>query len=150
MSSTKYWWRPLPLKKPCPCQARRLREERVVTVYHVYTFQTEDAVWSEDLEFAETVYERAQRFFTPDEIAEAFAATRGLTLTSQLRSQLRQDGRRAPHPKRMTPERFQQVDRILQAALERAPGERRAYLAAECGEDEELRGEVESLLGRPR
>jgi tRNA A-37 threonylcarbamoyl transferase component Bud32/membrane-associated phospholipid phosphatase len=42
---------------------------------------------------AETVYQRAQRFFTPDEIAEAFAATRGLTLTSQLRSQLRQDGR---------------------------------------------------------
>ncbi len=42
---------------------------------------------------AEIVYERAQRQFTPDEIAEAFAATRGLTLTSQLRSQLRQDGR---------------------------------------------------------
>ncbi|MCA1673147.1 MAG: hypothetical protein LC799_13420, partial [Actinobacteria bacterium] len=40
-----------------------------------------------------TVYERALRLFTPDEIAEAFAATRGLTLTSQLRSQLRQDGR---------------------------------------------------------
>jgi tRNA A-37 threonylcarbamoyl transferase component Bud32 len=42
---------------------------------------------------AETVYQRALRLFTPDEIAEAFAATRGLTLTSQLRSQLRQDGR---------------------------------------------------------
>jgi tRNA A-37 threonylcarbamoyl transferase component Bud32/membrane-associated phospholipid phosphatase len=42
---------------------------------------------------AETVYQRAQRFFSPDEIAEAFAATRGLTLTSQLRAQLRQDGR---------------------------------------------------------
>jgi hypothetical protein len=42
---------------------------------------------------AETVYQRAQRLFSPDEIAEAFAATRGLTLTSQLRSQLRQDGR---------------------------------------------------------
>ena len=41
----------------------------------------------------ETVYARATRFFTPDEIAEAFAATRGLTLTSQLRAQLRQDGR---------------------------------------------------------
>ena len=41
----------------------------------------------------ETVYERATRIFSPDEIAEAFAATRGLTLTSQLRSQLRQDGR---------------------------------------------------------
>ena len=41
----------------------------------------------------ETVYERALLRFTPDEIAEAFAATRGLTLTSQLRAQLRQDGR---------------------------------------------------------
>ena len=41
----------------------------------------------------ETVYNRATRIFSPDEIAEAFAATRGLTLTSQLRAQLRQDGR---------------------------------------------------------
>ncbi|MGI8807789.1 MAG: phosphatase PAP2 family protein [Acidimicrobiales bacterium] len=40
-----------------------------------------------------TVYDRALRRFNPDEIAEAFAATRGLTLTSQLRAQLRQDGR---------------------------------------------------------
>ncbi|HUQ62202.1 MAG TPA: phosphatase PAP2 family protein [Acidimicrobiales bacterium] len=39
------------------------------------------------------VYARATRVFSPDEIAEAFAATRGLTLTSQLRSGLRQDGR---------------------------------------------------------
>ena len=42
---------------------------------------------------AETVYRRALLQFSPDEIAEAFAATRGLTLTSQLRSRLRQDGR---------------------------------------------------------
>ena len=41
----------------------------------------------------ETVYARATLVFSPDEIAEAFAATRGLTLTSQLRAQLRQDGR---------------------------------------------------------
>lgn len=41
----------------------------------------------------ETVYKRALRLFTPGEIAEAFAATRGITLTSQLRSHLRQDGR---------------------------------------------------------
>jgi hypothetical protein len=39
------------------------------------------------------VYERAVLVFTPDEIAEAFAATRGISLTSQLRSRLRQDGR---------------------------------------------------------
>ncbi len=39
------------------------------------------------------VYERATRLFTPEEIGEAFAATRGIALTSQLRAQLRQDGR---------------------------------------------------------
>jgi hypothetical protein len=39
------------------------------------------------------VYERACAIFTPDEIGEAFAATRGLTLTSQLRAQMKQDGR---------------------------------------------------------
>src|SRR5204863_1974885 len=39
------------------------------------------------------VYRRATRVFTPEEIAEAFAATRGIALTSQLRSRLRQDGR---------------------------------------------------------
>ena len=31
--------------------------------------------------------------FTPEEIGEAFAATRGIALTSQLRAHLRQDGR---------------------------------------------------------
>ena len=41
----------------------------------------------------ETVYRRALLQYSPDEIAEAFAATRGLTLTSQLRARLRQDGR---------------------------------------------------------
>jgi hypothetical protein len=39
------------------------------------------------------VYERATLLFTPDEIGEAFAATRGIALTSQLRTRLRQDGR---------------------------------------------------------
>jgi tRNA A-37 threonylcarbamoyl transferase component Bud32 len=42
---------------------------------------------------ARTVYERAVLTFTPEEIGEAFAATRGLTLTSQLRASMRQDGR---------------------------------------------------------
>jgi tRNA A-37 threonylcarbamoyl transferase component Bud32/membrane-associated phospholipid phosphatase len=41
----------------------------------------------------EHVYQRAIRVFTPEEIGEAFAATRGIALTSQLRSRLRQDGR---------------------------------------------------------
>ncbi len=39
------------------------------------------------------VYELAVELFSPDEISEAFAATRGLTLTSQLKSQMKADGR---------------------------------------------------------
>jgi tRNA A-37 threonylcarbamoyl transferase component Bud32 len=42
---------------------------------------------------ARTVYERAQREFSTDEIAEAFAATRGLTMPSQLRRMIREEGR---------------------------------------------------------
>jgi serine/threonine-protein kinase RIO1/membrane-associated phospholipid phosphatase len=39
------------------------------------------------------VYARARGFFTDDEIAEAFAATRGLTMPSQLRRMMRAQGR---------------------------------------------------------
>ena len=46
----------------------------------------------------------------------------------------------------MTPERYQQINQLLDAALERVPEERTAWLAAACGDDAELRGEVESLL----
>jgi serine/threonine protein kinase len=42
---------------------------------------------------AERVYRRARLQFSDDEIAEAFAATRGLTMPSQLRRLLRQQGR---------------------------------------------------------
>jgi tRNA A-37 threonylcarbamoyl transferase component Bud32 len=42
---------------------------------------------------AERVYERAVRCFTPDEIAEAFAATTSVTIPAQLRAALRADGR---------------------------------------------------------
>ena len=42
---------------------------------------------------AEQVYARARRQFSDEEIAEAFAATRGLTMPSQLRRLLRQQGR---------------------------------------------------------
>jgi tRNA A-37 threonylcarbamoyl transferase component Bud32/membrane-associated phospholipid phosphatase len=41
----------------------------------------------------ERVYQRAVRVFEPDEIAEAFAATRSVTMPSQLRAMLRADGR---------------------------------------------------------
>lgn len=41
----------------------------------------------------EQVYKRAERHFTDTEIAEAFAASRGVTLPSQLKRRVRQDGR---------------------------------------------------------
>jgi membrane-associated phospholipid phosphatase/tRNA A-37 threonylcarbamoyl transferase component Bud32 len=42
---------------------------------------------------AQTVYDAALRYFTPDELAEAFAATRGVASPSQLRQELKRDGR---------------------------------------------------------
>lgn len=42
---------------------------------------------------AERVYVRALRFFHPDEIAEAFAAARGVASPSQLRAVMKRDGR---------------------------------------------------------
>jgi Tol biopolymer transport system component len=46
----------------------------------------------------------------------------------------------------MKPERWQEVDRLLEAALERAPEARANFLATACGGDDELRREVESLV----
>ena len=42
---------------------------------------------------AERVYNRALVYFTPDEIAEAFAAARGIASPSQLRTMMKSDGR---------------------------------------------------------
>jgi tRNA A-37 threonylcarbamoyl transferase component Bud32/membrane-associated phospholipid phosphatase len=42
---------------------------------------------------AEVVYERAVRVFAPDDLAEAFAASRSVTIPTQLRARLRADGR---------------------------------------------------------
>src|SRR5262249_38546761 len=47
----------------------------------------------------------------------------------------------------MTPERWKQVDDLLQAALDRGPAERAAFLGAACGGDDELRLGGLSLLG---
>ena len=47
----------------------------------------------------------------------------------------------------MTPERWKQIDQLLQEALEREPAERAAFLAEACGGADDLRNEVESLLG---
>ena len=46
----------------------------------------------------------------------------------------------------MTPERWQQVKRLLESALERGPAERAALLDDACKDDPALRGEVESLI----
>jgi len=46
----------------------------------------------------------------------------------------------------MTPERWQKIEHLLQAALERKPAERVALLERECAGDPDLRAEVESLL----
>jgi len=48
------------------------------------------------------------------------------------------------HP--MPPERWQQIEEIFQAAVECSADERAAFLAKACGEDKEIRREVESLL----
>jgi membrane-associated phospholipid phosphatase/tRNA A-37 threonylcarbamoyl transferase component Bud32 len=42
---------------------------------------------------AERVYQRALRYFTADDIAEAFAATRGVASPTQLRAVMKRDGR---------------------------------------------------------
>ena len=42
---------------------------------------------------AATVYERALEYFTPDDVAEAFAAARGVAMPTQLRTMMKDDGR---------------------------------------------------------
>ncbi len=46
----------------------------------------------------------------------------------------------------MTPERWQELDQLLKAALEREHAERAAFLADQCGDDQELRKAAEELL----
>jgi hypothetical protein len=46
----------------------------------------------------------------------------------------------------MTPERWRQIEEIFQAAVERDDAERDDYLNETCGDDADLRREVESLL----
>jgi tRNA A-37 threonylcarbamoyl transferase component Bud32/membrane-associated phospholipid phosphatase len=77
---------------------------------HVYRIdvsfaQVRPSAWREAVDLAnmmmalalhsttERVYEIATRFFTPEEIAEAFAATSAVTVPGQLRSEIAADGR---------------------------------------------------------
>jgi serine/threonine protein kinase len=48
--------------------------------------------------------------------------------------------------KMMTPERWQQVERLFHASLERAPGERAVFLDQACAGDDALRREVDLLI----
>lgn len=47
-------------------------------------------------------------------------------------------------------DRWQQVERLYHEARARVAGERAAFLREECGDDEALRREVESLLSQER
>src|SRR5262245_57292682 len=47
----------------------------------------------------------------------------------------------------MEHERWKRIEQLYHASLEREPGARNAYLAQACAGDEELRREVEELLG---
>ena len=49
----------------------------------------------------------------------------------------------------MTPERWRQITGIFHAALERDIGDRPAFLASACADDEGLRREVEVMLAQP-
>ncbi len=49
----------------------------------------------------------------------------------------------------MTPERWQRVEALYHAARSRPPGERVAFLADRCRDDESLQRDVESLLNEP-
>jgi hypothetical protein len=46
----------------------------------------------------------------------------------------------------MNPERWRQIDGVLQSVLERAPEQRRAFLDEACAGDAQLRSEVESFI----
>ncbi len=48
----------------------------------------------------------------------------------------------------MTPERWQQVEAIFQAAVDLGPEERRRYLAEACAHDTSLKSDVENLLSQ--
>src|SRR5215510_9018275 len=49
----------------------------------------------------------------------------------------------------MTPERWRQIETLYHAARERDDGDRPRFLDGACGDDRELRREVESLLAQP-
>jgi tRNA A-37 threonylcarbamoyl transferase component Bud32 len=81
-----------------------VREGRVLLI-DVFFVQVRPSPWRQAVDLAnmmlvlavrsdpDQVYRRALRVFTPDEIAEAFAATRGVASPTQLRAFMKRDGR---------------------------------------------------------
>ena len=79
----------------------------------------------------ELVYERALRQFTVEEITEAFAATRGLAMPSQLRHMLRAQGRDL-HAEFLRPAARAAAAPISDPALEPAPDRARPWWSCWC------------------
>jgi len=50
----------------------------------------------------------------------------------------------------MTPERWQQIEKLYHSVLMRQPAQRPAFLEEACAGDEALRREVESLLAQQK
>jgi membrane-associated phospholipid phosphatase len=85
--------------------ANLLVRDRKVLLIDVFFVQFRPSPWRQAVDLAnmmlvlgvrtdaERVYRRALAYFTPDDIAEAFAATRGVASPSQLRSAMKSDGR---------------------------------------------------------
>jgi serine/threonine protein kinase len=48
-----------------------------------------------------------------------------------------------------TPDRRQKIEALYRSALDRDPASRAAFLDGACGDDGELRNEIESLLAEP-
>ena len=81
-----------------------VRDEEVLLI-DVFFVQVRPSPWRQAVDLgnmmlvlavrsdADRVYQRALRLFTPDEIAEAFAATRGVASPTQLRAFMKRDGR---------------------------------------------------------
>ncbi|HEX6332300.1 MAG TPA: phosphatase PAP2 family protein [Actinomycetota bacterium] len=85
--------------------ANLMLEDRRLRLIDVFFVQVRPSPWRQAVDLAnmmlvlglrsdpETVYRVASRHFTPEEIAEAFAATRGVASPTQLRVMIRRDGR---------------------------------------------------------
>lgn len=85
--------------------ANLMVQDRRLRLIDVFFVQVRPSPWRQAVDLAnmmlvmalrsdaETVYRIALRYFTPEEIAEAFAATRGVASPTQVRTMMKRDGR---------------------------------------------------------